>query len=419
MIEIIPVKKLNAEISVPGSKYLANRLLIIAALAKGTTILRNVPENEDIASAIDALRKFGVNIGKEKDTLVIEGGALKTPLDEINVNNSGTLMRFIAGLSSLAGEVTINGSERIRQRPINGLLKSLNNLGVSTKSESGYPPFTVFGGSLIGGKTRIGGEVSSQFISSLLLISPLAKKTVEIIIDKTLVSKNYVDMTIELMKEFGIKVEREGYERFKVKPQNYRAGEYNIQGDWSSASYFLAAAMLVPGTVKINNIDTKSKQGEAKFPELLVKTGGMLRKNSNWLQLIGFNELTPLDIDMGDMPDVVQTLAVLGAFSKGTTRIKNIKHLAAKESNRIKDTAIELRKLGIKVECTADELIIHGGCPHGALIDSHNDHRMAMSFAIAGLKIPGIKIKDPDCVNKSFPGFWDKLREIGAGVINA
>ncbi len=417
MIEIVPIKELNAEITVPGSKYIANRALIIAALADGVSEIGNVPENEDINALINSLNEFGVKIEKKASSLVIHGGKLSVPKKEINVQNSGTLMRFICSFSALVdGKTTVTGSERIKERPIDDLLKSLEDLGIKTDSNKGFCPVTIHGGSLLGGKTRIKGDVSSQFISSILLASPYAKKSVEIEVETELLSKNYVDMTISLMEEFGVKVERHGYSSFLVKPQKYKHKNYTISGDWSSASYFLAAAMLIPGSIKLNSMDMKSKQGEAKFPEVLVKTGGMLRKNSTWLQLMGFNEKIPLDIDMGDMPDVVQTLAVIAAVSNGTTRIWNIKHLASKESNRIKDTAAELRKIGIKAEDKEDELIIHGGNPHGAIIDPHNDHRMAMSFAVLGLKIPGIKIQNPECVNKSFPGFWEKLRDIGAEI---
>lgn len=417
MIEIIPIKELNAEITVPGSKYIANRVLIIAALADGISEISNVPENEDINALISSLKEFGIKIEKKSTSLVIHGGKLAVPKKEIDVQNSGTLMRFICSFSALVnGKTTVTGSERIKERPIDYLLRSLEDLGIKTDSSNGFCPVTIHGGILIGGKTRIKGDVSSQFISSILLASPYAKKSVEIEVETELLSKNFVDMTISLMEEFGVKVERHGYSNFLVKPQRYKPKNHMISGDWSSASYFLAAASLIPGTVKLNSMDMKSKQGEAKFPEVLVKTGGMLRKNSTWLQLMGFNEKIPLDIDMGDMPDVVQTLAVIAAVSKGTTRIRNIKHLASKESNRIKDTAAELRKLGIKAEDKEDELVIHGGNPHGAIIDPHNDHRMAMSFAVLGLKIPGIIIQNPQCVNKSFPGFWEKLKEIGAEI---
>ncbi|MEK6876387.1 MAG: 3-phosphoshikimate 1-carboxyvinyltransferase, partial [Nanoarchaeota archaeon] len=309
-------------------------------------------------------------------------------------------------------------SERIKQRPIKGLLKSLNDLGIKCSSKNnGFPPVEVNGGTLDGGTTKIKGNVSSQFISSLLIISPYAKNDVEIIVENELVSKNYVDMTIDLMKEFGINVKRDNYKRFKVKAgQKYNAKNYVVPADWSSANYFLAAAAIVPGRIKINEIDLGQK-GEAEFIDILKKMGCKVNRGKNSIEVIGNKKLNAVEVDMSTMPDSVQTLATVAAFAKGTTRIKNIGNLKYKESDRINDTASELKKIGIKATAKDDELVIEGGNPKPAAIDPHNDHRMAMSFALIGLKV-GIKIKNPECVAKSFPDFWEKLEEIGAEVRN-
>ena len=265
MIEIIPIKNLNAEITVPGSKYVANRVLIICALANGTSIIKNLPNNEDISNAITALKQFGVKIKKEKGGLVINGtdGKLKLP-EEIDVGESGTLMRFITGFAALAsGNTQIIGSKRIQERPLKELLESLKDIGIGFESVDNHPPIIIQGGNLKAGTTRIKGNISSQFISSLLLIAPYAKKDVEIIIESELVSKNYVDMTIDLMEEFGVKVEREGYKKFVVKSnQKYVGKEYIVPSDFNSASYFMAAAAIIPGTIKINNMDIRSKLEE-------------------------------------------------------------------------------------------------------------------------------------------------------------
>jgi len=420
MIEIVPLKKLNSEISVPGSKYIANRILMIAALAEGTSIIKNIPNNDDINIAIESLKKFGVGIKKDNSNLEINGtnGNLKLPKDEINVENSGTLMRFIVGFASLLkGKVKITGSERIKQRPISGLLNSLNDLGIKCSSVNGnFPPIEVEGGTLKGGITKIKGDVSSQFISSLLLISPYSKNDVEIIIESDLVSKNYVDMTIDLMEEFGISVERNKYKKFKIKSgQKYIAKEITISGDWSSANYFLAAAAIVPGRIKVKGLDM-SAHAEVKFVDVLSDMGCNINKNKDSIEIIGNENLTAVDVDMSSMPDSVQTLAAVAVFADGTTKIRNIGNLKYKESNRILDTANELKKLGINAIAKDDELEIKGGKINFAVIDPHNDHRMAMGFALIGLKIPGIKIKSPECVNKSFPEFWSKLKEIGAGI---
>jgi len=422
MIEIMPIKALDSEITVPGSKYIANRVLLLAALANGISKISNVPENDDINATIEALRTFGVKINKKNDELIINGtnGKIRAPDKEINVCNSGTLMRLITGFASLAGgKTTITGSERIKQRPIKELLTSLNDLGIKCSSKNnGFPPVEVNGGTLDGGKTGIKGNVSSQFISSLLIISTYAKNDVEIIVEDGLVSKNYVDMTINLMRIFGVNVIRDNYKKFKVKSkQGYNTKNYTIPADWSSANYFLAAAAVVPGKIKANGLDL-SQKGEAEFVDMLKKMGCKVNRNKSSIEVIGNKKLNAVEADMSTMPDSVQTLAAVAVFAKGATRIKNIGNLKYKESDRINDTASELKKIGIKAVAKDDELIIEGGNPSSAAIDPHNDHRMAMSFALIGLKT-GIKIKNPECVAKSFPNFWEKLNEIGVKTKNA
>ena len=402
MIEINSVQNIDAEISIPGSKYIANRLLIICALANGTSVLKNVPDNEDINNSIKALQQFGIEIEKNKDNLTITGtGKLKAPNNEINVGDSGTLLRFITAFSALAkGNTKITGSKRIQERPISDLLKSLSDLGIKSNSKNGNAPLTITGGNLDGGKTKIKGSISSQFISALLLISPFAKNDVEINIDGKLASPGYVDLTINLMKEFGVNVERSG-NKFKVRAnQRYKSRNFIIPSDWASANYFLAAAAIVPGTVAIKNPDLKSKVPESGFFKVLEKMGCKIVLDNDSIKITGTNNLKPIDADMSSMPDSVQTLAVVALFADGTTRIRNIGNLKFKESDRINDTAAELRKLGANVEVNDDELIINKSNLHSAAIDSHNDHRMAMSFALIGLKVPGIKIQNQECDNK-------------------
>ncbi len=417
MIEIAPVKKLNSIIKVPGSKYIANRILLIAALAEGVSTIKDMPKNEDICATIAALKNFGIKISEKKGRAVIHGagGKLKSPKDEVDVGNSGTLMRFIAGFASIAkGKAIITGSKRIKQRPIGDLLKSLKELGVRCSSlNNGFPPVEIIGGALKGGKTMIKGGISSQFISSLLLIAPYAKNDVEIIVEGELVSKSYVSMTISLMGEFGINIRNENYKKFKIKSgQRYKAKDYIIPADWSSANYFFAAAAIVPGRVEVKGIDL-SEKGESSFVGLLGKMGCRINKKKNSVEVTGPKNLRAIEADMSMMPDSAQTMAAISIFAKGNTKIKNIENLKFKESDRINDTAHELQKLGIEVTAKDDGLIIKGGIPKSAVIDPHNDHRMAMSFALIGLRVPGIRIQNPECVAKSFPNFWDKLREAG------
>jgi 3-phosphoshikimate 1-carboxyvinyltransferase len=228
-----------------------------------------------------------------------------------------------------------------------------------------------------------------------------------------------VDLTIDLMKKFGVSVQRQGYEHFIVTSgQKYKALEFNVPIDCSSANYFLAAAAIVPGTVEIEDPVAEIVQPESKFSEILEKMGCAVKKTNGTLRIKGTINLKPVDVDMSAMPDAVQTLAAVASFSKGITTIRNIGHLKYKESDRISETARELKKLGVDVEAHEDKLVIKGSKLAPAIIDPHNDHRMAMSFALIGLKIPGIKIKNPECVKKSFPEFWKTLKKIGAGIKN-
>src|SRR3989344_1994251 len=425
MIEIKPISSLNAEITVPGSKYIANRLLIICSLANGISILKNVPENDDINNAIKSLGQFGIKIKKNNDELIINGtkGKLIAPKNEINVGDSGTLLRFIAGFAALAnGKTRITGSKRIQQRPISDLLKSLDDLGVKTSSNKGNAPIIIQGGNLTGGKTKINGSISSQFISSLLLISPFAENDVEIAVKGKLVSSEYVDLTINLMEEFGVNVIRKN-NSFRIKAnQEYKSKTFTIPSDWASANYFLAAAAITNGKVTIDNLNLRQNQPESGFIDLLVRMGCRIRIENNSIELTGSGKLKAVEADMSSMPDSVQTLAVVSLFAEGTTRIKNIENLKFKESDRINDTAKELGKPGADVKAKSNEIIIDNKesktkklNSNHAVIDSHNDHRMAMSFAVAGLRT-GVKIRNPECINKSFPQFLDKLKEIGAEI---
>ena len=414
MIQVNSVQNLNAAVSVPGSKYIANRLLIICALANETSILKNVPDNEDINNAIKAVKEFGIKIERNNGTLTIKGtgGKLKAPKNEINAGDSGTLLRFIAGFAALAkGNTKITGSKRIQERPISDLLKSLSDLGAKCSSKNGHAPITIEG-SLKGGRTEIKGSISSQFISSLLMASTFAKRDVEISVNGKLVSSEYVDLTISLMKEFGVNVERSG-NKFKVRSnQKYKSKNFTIPADWASANYFLAAAAIVPGKIRINNLDFKSKQPESGFYKVLERMGCKIKLEGNSIEITGNNELKSIDADMASMPDSAQTLAVVALFAEGKTRIRNIGNLKFKESDRLNDTANELKKLGADVKVTDNGMEITPGKLKPAEINPHNDHRMAMSFAIAGLRIPGIKIGNHECANKSFPQFWEKINEL-------
>ncbi len=415
MIEIIPPKRLDSEITVPGSKYIANRVLIAASLAEGTSVLGNVPLNEDVIAARESLEACGVRIAEEGGLLRVGGvsGKPKSPAKEIHVGNSGTLLRFITAFAALAqGDVKITGSKRIQGRPVNDLLKSLHDLGIHVKSQNGCAPLVISGGTFKGGRTTIEGGVSSQFISALLLVAPYAKKDVKITVKNKLVSRRYVDMTIEVMEKFGVAVERQGYQTFKVRAgQPYKAQEMPMPADWSSANYFLAAAAIVPGRMRIRDMELHGQ--ESGFTAILKGMGCKVSMQGSSIEVVGPKRLKPADVNMEDLPDSVQTLAAIACFADGTTKIQGIGHLKHKESDRIGDTVAELEKLGIRASCGDDWMEITGGKMRPAAIDPHDDHRMAMSFSLIGLRVPGIQIMNPECAGKSFPGFWEKLKEAG------
>jgi 3-phosphoshikimate 1-carboxyvinyltransferase len=302
----------------------------------------------------------------------------------------------------------------MQKRPIQDLLVGLNQMGVGARSVNadGCPPIEVTGGGLKGGSVTIDCRISSQYLSALLMIAPLAKERVTITVSGGLVSRPYVDMTIAVMEGFGTTVHRYGYERFVVTGgQAYRAGNHAVEPDCSQAGYFWAAAAISGAGVSVAGTSKASLQGDVRFTECLAAMGCRVAEQGDGIKVTG-GLLTGVTLDMADMPDMVPTLAVVAAFARGTTVIENVAHLRAKESDRLGVVAAELTKMGIEVDCTGSGLRIVGGNPQGAAIDTYNDHRIAMSFALAGLKVPGIKIKDETCVKKSFPNFWEVFNSL-------
>lgn len=401
-------------VEIPGSKSCTNRALVIAALADGISVLRKVLVSDDTVYMVNALKQFGIRIEEKGDSLIVRGGHFHAPKKVINVGNAGTTMRFLATFASLAeGKTTITGSKRMQERPIQDLLDGLRQLGVNacSKKKNGCPPI-VIEGNLKGGKCRISGNKSSQYFTSILMCAPYAERDVEIEVSGDLTSKPYIDVTIGIMENFGVKVINENYKKFVVrKNQKYQPGEYTIEGDASNASYFLAAGAVLGEGVRAANINPMSNQGDIKFAGVLEKMGCVVKYGKDWIEVKG-GELHGIDIDMNSMPDVVQTLAVVALFAKGKTRIRNVPNLRIKETDRIKALAIELRRVGAKVKEFEDGLEITPGEYKAASIETYSDHRMAMSFAVAQLKIPGLKIKNPRCVRKSFPDFWVRFAKL-------
>lgn len=418
MIEIKPRRLTGCSVTVPGSKSYTHRILIAVSLADGPCIVENGLQSEDTLLTLSALKQMGVDIDIAGNRFKVAGkkGILKAPEKPIYLGNSGTSMRLLTGVAALChGICTLTGSDRMKQRPIQDLLEALSNIGVEARSieGTGCPPVEISGGFIKGGETQVRCKISSQFLSSLLLIGPYSKEGVHIRVTEGPVSKPYIDMTVEVMQRCGVRVEREGYDCFFVPGgQIYKAGTYVVEPDCSQAGYFWGTGAITGARVKVLGITKNTLQGDVRFAEVLGKMGCAVKEESDGISVKGL-DLHGIDVDMADMPDMVPTLAVVAAFAKGTTRIENVAHLKAKESDRLGSVVNELVKMGVNAACTDSGMTIEGGFPKGAEIETYNDHRIAMSFAMAGLKVPDIIINDEQCVEKSFPNYWEIFAELG------
>ena len=416
MREIEPLRNLDASVPIPGSKSFTQRGLAVASLAEGKSLLQNALLSEDSTYLMEALRNLGAEIRIEgKDIQVTgTGGRLKNPGKSLYLGNNGTAMRFLTSLVSLGeGEYTLTGTERLCRRPIGALVEALRSLGVeaSSRGEDGFPPVVVNAAGLPGGSVVFKDIVSSQFVSSLMICAPYARKETVIELEGPIRSYPYLEMTREVMEAFGVPVHRDLPNRFRVSGrEQYRSREYRVEGDASSASYFFLAAAICKGRVRVENLTPRTRQGDIGILTVLEELGCRVMRGDNWVEVWG-GELKRGEyaFDFGNMPDMVPGLAVLAARRFGRTLIRNVGHLRFKESDRLKALATELRKIGIPVQESEDGLAIEGGPAKGAKIETYDDHRIAMSFAILGLAVPGISIQNPDCVGKSFPDFWEKL----------
>ncbi len=421
MKKIISKDKVNCTVKIPGSKSLTHRALIAAGLAGGKSRLKSVLSCEDTLYTASALRSLGIRIEfNQQDADVYGNGGVFAPSKEeheINLGNSGTSYRLLLSVAALAsGKYIFAGTERMKQRPVAYLVDALKALGVDVNymENEGFPPVLLNASGIEGGKVIIPGDISSQYISSILLSGPLAKNNISIEISGELVSKPYIDLTLDVMNAFGVRVEHDNYQHFTIPSgQVYKAREFVVEGDASSASYFWGAAAVTGGTVKTENIfPDNTRQGDMGLLDIFEKMGCSIKRENDSVTVTG-GRLKGVDVDMGSMPDMVPTLAAAALFAEGKTTVYNVSHLKHKESDRIADTAKELRKIGARVDELDDGLVIYGGDKlKGAEIDPHDDHRLAMSFAMAGLKVPGIVISDENCVNKSFPTFWELWENI-------
>lgn len=410
----------DAAVSLPGSKSYTNRALAVAALADGLSVLEDALFSDDTRIMAGALRRLGVPVYSEEPQNILRvdglGGKIPAKEAEILVGNAGTAARFLLAILALGeGSYRLDGSPRMRERPIHPLVDALNALGshIRCEKDNGCPPVAVEARGLRGGRARMRGDMSSQYFSALLMVGPYMETGLDLEVDGPLVSRPYVDMTVQLMGAFGVKVERDGYRRFIVAPgQRYRGRHYRVEPDASAASYFFAAAAILGGRVRVDGLGQDSVQGDVRFLDLLERMGCHVTRGPSFLQVEGPPSLRGIEADLQEMPDVAQTLAVLAPFADRPTVMRGISHLRLKETDRVFALARELRRLGVPVDETSDALVVYPSRIRAGTVDTYSDHRMAMSFGLIGLRVPGIRIRDPGCVNKSFPGYFQAIQAL-------
>uniref|UniRef100_UPI0040576B5C 3-phosphoshikimate 1-carboxyvinyltransferase n=1 Tax=Candidatus Electrothrix sp. TaxID=2170559 RepID=UPI0040576B5C len=417
---ITPIDTLDAIVEVPGSKSLTQRALIAAALACGESTLIGPLASEDTAYTMKALRQMGVVVDdSDPKAWMVQGsgGEIATPDKDIFLGNNGTATRFLTSVAALGqGRFRISGGERMAERPIEPLIRALRGWQVQIQSEAanGCPPLSIDAAGLSGGETVLPEGKSSQYLSSLLLVAPYAAQKADLKVEGEVFSKPYVKMTLAVMADFGIWAEvSPNMNRFQIPQGCYRGTRYQVEGDASGASYFWAAAAITGGKVNVANVPVPSLQGDAQLVPLLERMGCHVERSEGGITVQGPEQLKGIEVDMGNMPDVAPTLAVVAAFAEGTTVINNIAHLRIKECDRLAVMVNELRKMGADVEEEDDRMIVHGQAGgtnlHGADIATYEDHRIAMCFAVAGLRVAGVKVHGEDCVAKSFPDFWERF----------
>jgi 3-phosphoshikimate 1-carboxyvinyltransferase len=418
-VEIRPTGPLKATIRPPGSKSITNRALICAALADGHSTLSGALDSEDTRVMVQALQRLGIAVEHDAAAATIRiagcGGELPQAEASLYAANSGTTVRFLTAMLTLGcGTYRLDGAPRMQERPIEDLLMALRQLGADVVSElgTGCPPVVVRANGLPGGRATVAGDISSQFLSGLLMAAPYADADVELVVEGPLVSLPYVEMTLAVMRSFGVQVEIEEPSRYAIPaPQHYRARAYAIEPDASAASYFFAAAAITQGEVTVEGLSRDSLQGDVAFCDCLEHMGCRVRYGQDRITVVG-RPLRGIEVDMNDISDTVQTLAAVALFADGPTTICNVAHIRHKETDRIHALAVELRKLGAEVEEHGDGLKITPRPLHGAEIDTYNDHRMAMSLALVGLAVPGVVIHDPGCTAKTYPDFFRDLERL-------
>lgn len=417
-----PINKINGEVFLPGSKSLSNRALLIAALAKGTTKITNLLVSDDINHMLNALTTLNIEYtlsecGTECTVIGNNGFFNVTEPVELYLGNAGTAMRpLCAALAASEGEFVLTGEPRMKERPIGHLVTALAQLNANTEylENQDYPPLKIKGKALTGNTVSIDGSISSQFLTAILMVTPLLKTDTEIKIEGELVSKPYIDITLNIMSRFGVDVQNNNYQSFTVKGnQSYQSvAKYMVEGDASSASYFLAAGAIKGGEVTVHGVGKLSVQGDKHFADVLEKMGAEVIWADESITVKG-NSLTAVDMDMNHIPDAAMTIATTALFAKGTTSIRNIYNWRVKETDRLTAMATELRKVGAEVIEGEDFITI---TPPKTLkhaeIDTYDDHRVAMCFSLVALSDTPVTINDPKCTSKTFPDYFDKLAQV-------
>lgn len=421
-LKVEKVNKICGEIKAPASKSYSHRAFIAAALAEGESVLRDPLYSEDTLATLEACENLGALFQRYPDKCIVQGtaGYIRTPENIIDVKNSGTSVRILSSIAAIAPRANytiFTGDESLRKRPMQDLIDALHNLGVDIVSSqsNGTPPIIVKGG-FDGGETDIKGDVSSQFISSIIMAAPYSKKPVTLNVRGTFVSKPYVNMTLSVISKFGINFEYDTtnvpeYSSYYIEPQKYECADYTIEGDYSSASYMIAAASMLPSKITIKNLYSDSMQGDKIIVDIVERMGAKVIRGDTEVTIESDGNLNAFDIDLSDAPDLLPTVCVLMAVANGKSRISGVEHARFKETDRVHNCAIELENVGLEVEELRDGLVIKGS-PSGGFVDSHLDHRMVMAFYILGLKIGDIKIKDASCYDVSFPNFLEVMDKI-------
>ncbi|MFO0943787.1 MAG: 3-phosphoshikimate 1-carboxyvinyltransferase [Pirellulales bacterium] len=424
----VPVSATNSTIRPPGSKSITNRALVCAALARGTSRLTGVLDSEDTTVMIEAWKQLGLQVHHDKELCQIDmdgcGGGLPNNQAKLFVANSGTTIRFLtAALAACPGRFELDGVARMRQRPIGDLLSALNQLGANVQSlnteNSACPPVLIESKGLQGGLARVAGNISSQFLSGLMMAAPMAQTPVTLEVLGELVSVPYVAMTASLMRSFGAVVNGSESGPYNIDTKyKYVGSDYEIEPDASAASYFWAAAAITGGRAFVEGLNRQSLQGDVRFCEVLKQMGCKVTYSADGTEVIAGDCLRGVDVDMADISDTVQTLAAVALFAEGSTTVRGVAHNRVKETDRISDLATELRKLGARVDEFDDGLTIHPPEKVNACsIDTYHDHRMAMSLALVGLRVPRIEICDPDCTSKTYPNYWQDLAKFTRSTI--